>query len=238
MVIHNSRKYFFYLFVILLPVVSIYISFRAKQEKKKVIANDLPVLSKDSLPDFTLIAHTGDTITRKSVEGKILVADFFFTKCRGICPVMSKQMARIQSSLSNNESVGKKFIMLSHTVAPGNDSVATLRQYAELYGADPTYWLLVTGNKQQLYDLAINFYKLPALETPEDSLNPFAHSERFILVDRNGLIRGYYDGTDSTSVDKLMNDITKIDIRDAVRKKKKEKEIVIKSQQSAGDRQQ
>lgn len=224
----NSRKYFFYLFVILLPVVSIYISFRAKQEKKKVLANELPFLSKDSLPDFTLIAHTGDTITRKNIEGKILVADFFFTRCRGICPQMSKQMARIQQSLSDNESVGKKFIMLSHTVDPGNDNVAVLREYAALYGADSTYWLLVTGDRKQLYDLAIDFYKLPALETPEDTLNPYAHSERFILVDRNGLIRGYYDGTDSSSVDNLMNDITKIDIRDAVRKKKKEKEITIK----------
>lgn len=227
MAISNGRKYFFYLFVILLPVVSIYISYRAKQEKKKVLANELPVLSKDSLPDFILIAHTGDTITRKSIEGKILVADFFFTRCRGICPQMSKQMARIQQSLSDNESVEKKFIMLSHTVDPETDSIATLRQYAEVYGADSTYWLLVTGDRKQLYDLAINFYKLPALETPEDTLNPYAHSERFILVDRNGLIRGYYDGTDSASVDKLMNDITRIDIRDAVRKKKKEKEITI-----------
>jgi len=222
MVFAKGRRLFFYLFIVLLPVISVYVSYRAKQEKKKILENELPVLSVDSLPDFKLVAHTGDTITRESIKGKILVADFFFTKCRGICPAMSKQMSRMHASLSGNGQVASKFVMLSYTVDPKNDSVQALKDYAELYGADGKTWFLLTGDKQQLYDIAINFYKLSALEMPEDTLSPFAHSERFVLVDRSGYIRGYYDGTDSSSVNQLMMDITKIDMADAVRKRKKQ----------------
>lgn len=189
-----------------------------------MIQNQLPVLSLDSIPKFTLYSHTGDTITREDIKGKILISDFFFTTCRGICPVMSRNMAELHKYLNKNEKARTKFILLSHTVDPRRDSIPVLKKYAELYGADGSMWHMVTGEKQQLYDLAINFYKLPALEAPEDTLHPYAHSERFTLIDREGFIRGYYDGTDTASVNKLLGDIAKLDIIEAMRSVKKDRE--------------
>ena len=111
-------------------------------------------------------------------------------------------------------------MLLSHTVDPANDSQPVLKAYAENYQADPDMWLFLTGQRGQLYDLAINFYKLTALETPEDTTNLFAHSEKFILLDRNGFIRGYYDGTDSSSVKQLFQDIVMLDIHYQISKKR------------------
>ena len=199
------------LFVIFVPL-AFYIFFEVKKSKTGLRLKKLPVLSQSAIPDFSLIAHTGNSISRRDVEGKILVSDFFFTKCRGICPVMSRNMKKLKDYISGNENLQSEFILLSHTVDPYYDSINVLNDYAEAYGADGKMWMLVTGEKRQLYDLAIGFYKLPALETPEDTLHPYAHSERFILVDREGFIRGYYDGTDSISVKQLMKDIVDLDL--------------------------
>ncbi|HXH17886.1 MAG TPA: SCO family protein [Chitinophagales bacterium] len=199
------------LLVVLLPL-SFYLYFEIKKNQTGLRLKKLPVLSETTLPDFKLIAHTGDTVTRHDVEGKILVSDFFFTKCRGICPQMSRSMRNLQEYFLRNSNLQSPIILLSHTVDPANDSVPVLNEYAQLYGADQKLWLLVTGDKKQLYDLAINFYKLPALETPNDTLNPFTHSERFTLVDKAGHIRGYYDGTDSASVKQLMKDVVDLDL--------------------------
>ncbi len=205
------------LLVILLPL-SFYIYFEIKKNNTGLRIKKLPVLSQTVLPDFKLVSHTGDTLTRKNAEGKILVSDFFFTKCRGICPAMSRNMKKLQHYLLSNKNLESPFILLSHTVDPYYDSVSVLSDYAEVYGADGKNWFLVTGNKKQLYDLAINFYKLPALESPEDTLNPYTHSERFTLVDKEGYIRGYYDGTDSVKVKQLMKDIMDLDLAYKVKK--------------------
>jgi protein SCO1/2 len=199
------------LFVILLPL-SFYIYFEIKKNKTGIRLKKLPVLSQTAMPDFTLTAHNLDTITKKDIEGKIVVSDFFFTRCRGICPAMGRNMRRLQDYILKNDNLQSDFLLLSHTVDPYYDSIDVLSSYAQAYGADGKLWLLVTGAKPQLYDLAINFYKLPALETPEDTANLYTHSERFTLVDKEGMIRGYYDGTDSTSVKQLMKDLVDLDL--------------------------
>ena len=199
------------LFVILLPL-SFYIYFEIKKSKTGIRLKKLPVLSQTVIPDFTLVLHNLDTLTEKDVEGKIVVSDFFFTRCRGICPVMGRNMRKLQDYILRNDNLQSEFLLLSHTVDPYHDTVNVLNDYAQAYGADGKLWLLATGNKAQLYDLAINFYKLPALETPEDTSNLYTHSERFTLVDKEGYIRGYYDGTDSVSIKQLMKNIVDLDL--------------------------
>ncbi len=205
------------LFVILLPL-SFYTYFEIKKNKTGIRLKKLPVLSQTAIPDFTLIAHNQDTITKRDVEGKILVSDFFFTRCRGICPVMGRNMRKLQDYIHKNDNLQSEFLLLSHTVDPYHDSIDVLSNYAEACGADGKRWLLVTGAKPQLYDLATNFYKLPAIETPEDTTSPYAHSERFTLVDKEGFIRGYYDGTDSSSVKQLMKDLVDLDLAYKIKK--------------------
>ena len=151
---------------------------------------------------FSLINQLGDTITEKNFEGKIYVADFFFTRCMGICPKMTKQMDRAANELADE----KEVMFLSHSVTPVSDSVPVLADYAELYGANPEQWMLVTGDKKEIYDLARKFYFAVTTEGTGDSTD-FIHTENFVLIDKEKRIRGFYDGTLSTDVDQLIDDI-------------------------------
>ncbi len=152
--------------------------------------------------DFTFTTQLGSSLSKSDVEGKIYVADFFFTNCMGICLQLSKQMLRIQEAFKDDEDV----LLLSHTVDPARDSVGALKAYAESYGADNSKWHFLTGTKPDLYEQARKGYFVTATEGdggPDD----FVHTERFILVDQESHIRGYYDGTDSSQVDMLITDI-------------------------------
>ena len=151
---------------------------------------------------FKLVNQLGDTITEKEFEGKIYVADFFFTRCMGICPKMTKQMDRAADELKDEHDV----MFLSHSVTPVMDSVPILAAYAELYGANPEQWMLVTGDKKQIYDLARKFYFAVTTEGEGDETD-FIHTENFILIDKEKRIRGFYDGTSKQDVDRLIKDI-------------------------------
>ncbi len=151
---------------------------------------------------FSLINQLGDTISEKNFEGKIYVADFFFTRCMGICPKMTKQMDRAATELADEKDV----MFLSHSVTPVSDSVVVLAEYAELYGANPEQWMLVTGDKKEIYDLARKFYFAVTTEGTGDSTD-FIHTENFVLIDKEKRIRGFYDGTSSNDVDQLIDDI-------------------------------
>lgn len=214
----------FAFFIILLIPLVFYLFFELRKHKTGLRLKKLPVLSQEAIPDFYFISHQGTAVTKKQIQDKILIADFFYTTCPGICKAMSREMVRVQKYIAGHPNLKSKYQLLSHTVDPATDSVETLRLYAELYGVDPDLWLLVTGNKDEIYDLAINFYKLPASEIMRDTLEPFVHSERFVLVDKEGFIRGYYDGTDSSSVKELMKDIVYLDIDYEMRKSKKKKQ--------------
>jgi protein SCO1/2 len=151
---------------------------------------------------FKLINQLGDTITEKNFENKIYVADFFFTRCGSICPKMTKQMGRAAEALKEENDV----MFLSHSVTPVMDSVPVLAEYAELYGADPEQWMLVTGDKKQIYDLARKFYFAVTTEGEGDETD-FIHTENFVLIDKEKRIRGFYDGTSEKDVDRLIGDI-------------------------------
>ncbi|MFK7811921.1 MAG: SCO family protein [Maribacter sp.] len=154
-----------------------------------------------TIADFSLINHNGENITQLDYQDKIYIADFFFTTCPTICPIMTKNMVEIQERLK-----GDDVLLLSHSVTPQIDSVAQLKKYALEKGVDDSKWNLVTGDKKQIYELARKSYL--AVKTDGDG-GPFdmIHTENFILVDKEKRIRGFYDGTNSEEIEKLLIDL-------------------------------
>jgi len=152
--------------------------------------------------DFSLMDQQGKTITLADTRGKIRVADFFFTTCTSICPKMTVNMTRVQEAFKDDDRV----ILLSHSVTPEVDSVPALAAYAELYGADPRRWHLMTGDRRQIYRLARKSW-FAALEDGDGGPDDFVHTENFVLADSLGRLRGFYDGTKTTDVDKLIADM-------------------------------
>ncbi len=153
-----------------------------------------------SIPDFSFINQFGDTVTQKNYEGKIYIADFFFTTCPGICPKMSAQMHYLEERLKDYNDV----MFLSHTVDPEKDTVEALAAYSKLVHANTKRWNFVTGSKESIYKQALYGYLVNA---DEDILAPggFLHSELFVLVDKNKHIRGFYDGTSVDQAKKLID---------------------------------
>ncbi|MFN5628252.1 MAG: SCO family protein [Bacteroidota bacterium] len=151
---------------------------------------------------FKFINQNGDSISEKTFEGSIYVADYFFTTCQSICPIMSTQMQLVAKEFSEN----KKVKFLSHTVNPENDSVNVLYDYAKAHHANAEQWHFVTGDKKQLYNMARESYLLNA-EIGDGGPNDFIHTQNFALIDTHKNIRGFYDGTDKKDVQRLIKDI-------------------------------
>jgi|TARA_R110002020_G_scaffold30237_2_gene95324 protein SCO1/2 len=154
-----------------------------------------------TIADFSLKNQNGETITQADYNDKIYVADFFFTTCQTICPVMTGHMVEIQEALKNDSDV----LLLSHTVQPEVDTVAQLKKYAIEKGVDDRKWNLVTGDKKQIYDLARKSY-LAAKDAPYSPYE-LIHTENFVLVDTEKRIRGFYDGTLPEDIERLLHDI-------------------------------
>lgn len=154
------------------------------------------------IADFKLVNQNGDTITQDFYKNKIYVADFFFTTCVTICPIMTDHMVKIQKEIKDDPDV----YLLSHTVFPVADSVPALKKYAEEKGVIDSKWNLVTGDKKQIYDLARKSY-LATKSTGDGGKYDMIHTENFVLVDKDRRIRGFYDGTDPEAIDKLLHDI-------------------------------
>lgn len=160
------------------------------------------VTSAFTVPDFNLIDQDGKAITQQQLRGSIYVADFFFVRCGSICPKMSTQLTRVQAEFEKDSTVK----IVSFTVDPENDTVEVLRQYANDYNAIAGKWRFATGRKDSIYNLAQKGFFITAME---DKAHPvdFIHSDKLVLVDKRGWIRGYYNGTDLKEVDKLMTEI-------------------------------
>ena len=169
----------------------------------ELVAPELAHVKKyHTVADFELVNQNGDTISQKDYQGKIYVADFFFTTCPTICPVMTDNMGYLQSRLLDDPDV----LLLSHSVTPEIDSVPRLKEYALEKGVVDAKWTLVTGDKRQIYELARKSYL--AVKTDGDG-GPYdmIHTENFILVDRERRIRGTYDGTKREDMDRLLSDL-------------------------------
>ena len=156
-----------------------------------------------TIADFSFINQNGKTITQKDYEGKIYVADFFFTTCGSICPKMSTNLSEIQTAFAHNPKVK----LLSHTVFPETDSVPVLKAYAKKYKVDASKWNLVTGDKKEIYTMARKSYLAVKLGKPSE-LYDMVHTENFVLVDTKRRVRGFYDGTNKEDMKRLIEDIT------------------------------
>lgn len=152
--------------------------------------------------DFSLINQNGDTITQTDYEGTVYVADFFFTRCPSICPVMSNNMALLQETFKDDD----RLKLLSLSVTPDYDSVPVLKNYALKHGADISKWNITTGNKRHIYNLARKSY-FAVVNEGDGGLQDFIHTPNFILVDTLKQIRGIYDGTKKEEITRLTNDI-------------------------------
>ncbi|QHI37260.1 hypothetical protein IMCC3317_26390 [Kordia antarctica] len=154
-----------------------------------------------TIKDFKLVNQNGDTITQETYKDKIYVADFFFTTCQSICPVMTKNMALIQKEILDDDDI----LLLSHSVTPEIDSVAQLKRYAIEKGVIDAKWNLVTGDRKQIYDLARKSYM--AVKSDGTEGYGMIHTENFVLIDKEKRVRGTYDGTNDEEIQELLGDI-------------------------------
>ncbi|MGB3588238.1 MAG: SCO family protein [Tunicatimonas sp.] len=157
------------------------------------------------IANFAFVNQDSSKITPATFEDKIYVADFFFTSCPTICPIMKKEMLRVYEEFKDNEQVA----ILSHTIDPEYDTVGLLHDYAQRLGVDSDTWHFVTGNKDEIFDIGLKSYMVTAMED-EEAPGGRIHSGAFILVDKQRRIRGTYDGTVTEQVDVLINDIRRL----------------------------
>ncbi len=157
------------------------------------------------VPSYTLMAQDSSTFTNERVKNKVHVANFFFTSCPAICPAMIAQMQRLQNNTGDIE----ELTFLSHTIDPRRDSIPKLRAYIAEKNIDTKNWYFLYGDKKYVHDLGIEGYMVNAMED-EAAAGGFLHSEHFVLIDREGHIRGLYTGTDTDEVDRLEKDIRKL----------------------------
>jgi protein SCO1 len=158
------------------------------------------------IPNFTLRERSGKLLSLPDLKGKVWVADFIFTRCQGPCPLQTGRMAELQKEFQS--SPGLRFV--SFSVDPAFDTPEVLSKYADTYGADPARWYFLTGETEQVYQLVRHGFHLAiqqneaGREKPEEAIT---HSVSFVLVDGNGSIRGYYEGTDADDMKRLRKDI-------------------------------
>lgn len=183
------------------------LALRTALREKALAAHDVtgqaapgPLPELGTIGDFTLTDQTGAPFAQASLVGKIYVADFFFTSCSGICPVMSKAMAEVQAAFDGEPRVA--FVSIS--VDPATDTPEVLTRYAARYGAEPGRWHFLTGEADAIQRLAKDRFLLGYGDEPVN------HSSRFVLVDGAGKIRGFYFGTESASLDALRMDIRRL----------------------------
>lgn len=167
--------------------------------EKEITATDTTY---HTIGNFRLVNQDSAIVTNETLDGKIYVADFFFTSCRTICPVMKTQMMRVYEAVENDPDVA----LVSHTIDPEYDTVGLLHDYADRLGVKSSKWHFLTGNKDSIYYLAQTSYFVTAMED-DSEVDGFIHSGAFLLIDKKGRIRGKYDGTKSEEVDKLIKDI-------------------------------
>ena len=165
----------------------------------------LPVYG--TVGDFTLVDRSGQPFDLSDLQGRISVLNFFFSSCTELCPLTMAQMARLQKPLVDAEEVR----LVSITVDPEHDTPSVLTEYAQRFVDQPGRWFFLTGDKKAIYALSLNTFHLAVEEIPEGLRQPggdaFLHDGHFVLVDRQGQIRGYYDGLDSEALERLLQDI-------------------------------
>lgn len=188
-------------YMILKPVETLPIYQPAEVNEKLVDSSVIHVSKYHKISDFELTNQNGQKITQEFYRNKIYVADFFFTTCQDICPIMTKNMYKLQEELKGDNDI----LFLSHTVIPEVDTEQQLKKYSIENKVNDSKWNLVTGDKKQIYDLARKSYL--AVEDTEYGEFDMIHTENFMLIDKEKQIRGFYDGTNDLEIEKLLKDI-------------------------------
>nr|WP_315197766.1 SCO family protein [uncultured Flavobacterium sp.] len=210
------KKYRIYIGVItVFTIITLYLFYGALKPSKtlpiynpadvnpELVDSTVQYVSKyHTIADFSFINQNGKTITQKEYEGKVYVADFFFTTCGSICPKMTTNLVDVQKAIKNNPKVK----LLSLSVFPETDSVPALKAYAKKYGVIDPKWNLVTGDKKEIYTMARKSYLAVKMGKPEE-LYDMVHTENFVLVDQKRRVRGFYDGTKKEEIQRLIEDI-------------------------------
>ncbi len=195
-----SRKTIFYIVFFIVLVIGFYVTMSQLvpgfgKSKLEPIGRVLP---------FSFVNQYGNTVTEKDVEGKVFVAEYFFTTCKNICPIMNENMKIVYDKFKNE----KDFVILSHTSMPETDSANVLKEYADKLGVNTSNWIFLTGRKDSLYKQARYSYKI---DDPNNNLidikQDFIHSQFFSLVDKKGVVRNIYDGIQPAEVQKMMGQI-------------------------------
>jgi len=210
------KKYRTYISVVsIFSIITLYLFYSALKPNKtlpifnpadvnpELVDSTVQYVSKyHTIADFSFTNQNGKTITQKEYEGKVYVADFFFTTCGSICPKMTTNLVDVQKAIKNNPKVK----LLSLTVFPETDSVPALKAYAKKYGVIDSKWNLVTGDKKEIYTMARKSYLAVKMGKPEE-LYDMVHTENFVLVDQKKRVRGFYDGTKKEEIQRLIEDI-------------------------------
>ncbi len=210
------KKYRLFLSVVLLfSIITIALFYNALLPKKtlpiytpsmvneELVDTTVQYIAKNHfISNFSFVNQNGKTITQKDYEGKIYVADFFFTTCGSICPKMTTNLAEVQKAFINNP----KVMLLSHSVLPDIDSVPVLKAYAIKNRVNDKKWNLVTGNKKEIYSMARKSY-LAVKQGKPSEIYDMVHTENFVLIDDKRRVRGFYDGTKKEDVQQLIDDI-------------------------------
>lgn len=164
-----------------------------------------------SVRNISLTNQLGDQVSLDDIKGSILIADFFFTRCPSICPTLTKNMKELQDAMKMKDfrrMIESNYVrFLSFSVDPERDSVAALKRYADKFGINHDTWWMLTGPKESIYDFAFEELKI-GLHDGEGVDSSFIHTEKFVLLDKDRVVRGYYNGLDSESLSKLAEDIT------------------------------
>lgn len=209
----NYKPFAIVLLVLSIVIVSIFYQilkprevlpiFQPAQVNEELVDSTIQHVRKyHTIADFSLINQNGKTVTQETYKNKIYIADFFFTTCQTICPIMTDHMVILQNQLKLDPEV----MLLSHTVTPKIDSVAQLKKYAVEKGVLDAKWNLVTGDKKEIYQLARKSY-LAVKSNGDGGEYDMIHTENFMLVDQKKRIRGYYDGTNIEDIELLLRDI-------------------------------
>ncbi len=167
----------------------------------------IPVLGE--APRFLLTDQDGAEFASGSLRGKLWVADFIFTRCTNMCPMLSGEMAKLQGTLRDDPLL-REVRLVSFSVDPEYDRPAVLAEYAKRYDAETSHWTFVTGVRAEIWELSVDGFKLAVGENPGDVGQPLFHSDRFVLVDGGGRIRGYYGGMNSDELVRLVADLRSV----------------------------
>ncbi len=205
------RKFNYYWLLSIIPLLFIIWFFVTKNENKPL--RTLPYFgpknfsgksdtSYHKISAFSFTNQFGKTFTNNEVKNKIYVTEFFFTTCKTICPIMNNNLEKVYATFKADTN----FLILSHTVDPEIDSVSVLKAYADFRKVTTTNWQFVTGSKKELYKMARKAYLLDNTKGTGDD-EDFVHTQNFALIDKEGHIRGFYDGTIATEIDKLILEI-------------------------------